>query len=79
MRDLTLISPAGLPDAQRFRQQAQAAGRPLIGASSLAFDPEASGYDDWAMLPYVHNPILPRLCVTSCATVPSLPFTPRTA
>ena len=54
--DLTLIFPAGLPGAQRFREQAQAAGRPLIGASSLAFDPAAGAYEDWAVLPFVHEP-----------------------
>ena len=54
--DLTLIFPAGLPGSQRYREQAQAAGRRLIGASSLAFDPASRAYDDWAVLPYVHEP-----------------------
>ena len=51
-----LVFPAGLPDAQRYRQEALAAGRQLIGASSLAFDPAASGYEQWARLPYAHEP-----------------------
>ncbi len=54
--DLTLVFPAGLPGAQRYREQAQAAGRSLIGASSLAFDPASGAYDDWVVLPYVHEP-----------------------
>lgn len=53
--DLTLIFPAGLPGAQRYREQAQAAGQHVMGASSLAFDPASGAYDDWATLPYVHE------------------------
>ena len=53
--DLTLVFPAGLPGSQRYREQAQAAGRRLIGASSHAF-PAAGAYEDRAVLPYVHEP-----------------------
>ncbi len=54
--DLTLVFPAGLPGSQRYREQAQADGRRLIGASSLAYDPASAAYEDWALLPYVHEP-----------------------
>lgn len=54
--DLTLIFPAGLPGSQRYRERAQAAGRKVMGASSLAFDPASRAYEDWAVLPYVHEP-----------------------
>ena len=53
--DVTLVFPAGLPGAQRYREQAQASGQQLIGASSLAFDPASGGYDTWATLPYIHE------------------------
>ena len=44
-----------MPDAHRFRQQARSTGRRLLGASSLAFDPAAREYEQWAWLPYVHQ------------------------
>ncbi len=50
-----MVFPAGLPGAQRFHEQARASGKHVIGASSLAFDPEAGAYDEWATLPYVHD------------------------
>jgi hypothetical protein len=59
--DKTLIFPASLPDAQHYREQAQAAGRRVLGASSLVFDPAAAAYEEWAHLPYVHEPDFVRL------------------
>lgn len=55
IRETVLVFPAGLPAAQAWRDQARAAGKRVIGASSLAFDPAAPSYDDWAFLPYVHD------------------------
>jgi cephalosporin hydroxylase len=55
-RDVVLVFPAGLPESQAFRRAAAATGHVLIGASSRAFDPEASAYHEWEYLPYVHEP-----------------------
>ena len=55
LNELTLVFPASMPDAQRYRQQARSTGRRLLGASSLAFDPAARDYEQWAWLPYVHQ------------------------
>ena len=54
--ELTLVFPAGMPGAERFREQACVDGRRLLGASSLPFDPASADYDDWVLLPYVHAP-----------------------
>jgi hypothetical protein len=53
--EVVLIFPAGLPDAQKFRAEAQARGQNVIGASSLTFDPAAQAYETWEFLPYVHD------------------------
>ena len=51
MVETILVFPAGLPDAQRFRAQAQARGARVIGASSLGFDAAAADYEAWETLP----------------------------
>jgi hypothetical protein len=50
-----LVFPAGLPDALRFRAEAEARGDTVIGASSLAFDVAQSSYAHWDFLPFVHD------------------------
>ena len=55
MVETILVFPAGLPDAQRFRAEAQARGAHVIGASSLGFDAAAADYEAWETLPYVHE------------------------
>jgi len=51
-----LVFPAGMAEACRFAEEAVARGRPVIGASSLAFDPARTLYADWAWLPYYDAP-----------------------
>jgi len=53
--EVVLVFPGGLPDAQRFRAEAQARGQTVIGASSLTFDPASQAYETWETLPYVHD------------------------
>lgn len=50
-----LVFPAGLPDALRFRAEAEARGDTVIGASSLAFDAAQKSYAHWDFLPFVHD------------------------
>lgn len=50
-----LVFPAGLPDALRFRAEAEARGDTVIGASSLAFDTAQGAYAHWDFLPFVHD------------------------
>jgi hypothetical protein len=70
--EIVLIFPAGLPDAQKFRAEAQARGQMVIGASSLTFDPAAQAYEAWEFLPYVHDKSfsarLGELVVRRCVT-----------
>ncbi|MCA3155894.1 MAG: class I SAM-dependent methyltransferase [Phenylobacterium sp.] len=56
---LTLVFPAGMPEAQRYRREAGAAAAGLLGASSLPNDPHAKDYTDWVHLPFVHDPSFP--------------------
>lgn len=53
--ETVLVFPCGLPDAVAFAAEARSAGKRVIGASSLRFDPAAVHYDDWHYLPYVHE------------------------
>ncbi|MFN3808131.1 class I SAM-dependent methyltransferase [Asticcacaulis sp.] len=55
MTGKVLVFPAGQPDGLRFREEASLRGQTVVGASSLAFDPVRELYDDWAILPYVHE------------------------
>lgn len=54
-----LVFPAGLPDALRFRAEAEARGDTVIGASSLAFDAAQASYAHWDFLPFVHDEAFP--------------------
>jgi hypothetical protein len=55
-----LVFPAGLPDALRFRAEAEARGDTVIGASSLAFDVAQGSYAHWDFLPFVHDEGFPQ-------------------
>lgn len=59
MSEIVLIFPAGVPDALKYRAEAAERGCHVVGASSLAFNPEAGRYDAWEYLPYVHAPEFP--------------------
>lgn len=59
MSETVLIFPAGVPDALKYQTEAAARGCHVVGASSLAFNPEADRYDAWEYLPYVHAPEFP--------------------
>jgi hypothetical protein len=56
MTETVLIFPAGVPDALKYRAEAAERGCRVVGASSLAWNPEADRYDAWEYLPYVHDP-----------------------
>jgi hypothetical protein len=51
-----LIFPAGHPGGEEGRAQALAEGRPVVGASSLDYDPARAGYEVWEQLPFVSDP-----------------------
>jgi len=53
MQKPILIFPAGMPKAVEFLERCRREGRPVVGASSLAFDPVRDGYEVWRHLPYV--------------------------
>lgn len=55
MTDTLLIFPCGMPESLKQRDRARLQGQTIIGASSLDFDPAATGYDVWEKLPYVHE------------------------
>lgn len=48
-----LIFPAGMPRAIDFLGKCQRDGQPVVGASSLAYDPAQVRYPAWLTLPYV--------------------------
>lgn len=52
----TLIFPAGMPESLNFLELARRRGEPVIGASSLAYDPVRGMYPAWVRLPYVTEP-----------------------
>ena len=54
--DTLLIFPAGYGDGPQRRAHAVALGVAVIGASSLASDPEAAHYERWVGLPHVTDP-----------------------
>jgi hypothetical protein len=54
--ETTLIFPAGMPDGLSYRERAEAAGRRVVGASSVADDPAQTLYGCWEALPYVNDP-----------------------
>lgn len=56
MTETTLIFPAGMPDGLAHRERTQAAGRRVVGASSVPDDPARAVYAEWAALPYVSDP-----------------------
>lgn len=56
MTETVLVFPAGTPDALKYRSEAVERGHRVVGASSLAWNPEAGRYDSWEYLPYVHDP-----------------------
>lgn len=51
-----LIFPAGMPRALEYLQKCLKEGRPVIGASSLGYDPSQEKYPAWVHLPYVTDP-----------------------
>ncbi len=53
--ETVLVFPCGLPDSVAYAAEARSAGKRVVGASSLRFDPAAVHYDDWHYLPYVHE------------------------
>jgi len=53
--ETVLVFPCGLPDSVAYAAEARSAGKRVVGASSLRFDPAAAHYDDWHYLPYVHE------------------------
>ncbi|CAN5174238.1 class I SAM-dependent methyltransferase [soil metagenome] len=55
MSETILVFPGGLPEALHFRAEAEARGAKVVGASSLKFDPAASAYKTWTLLPYAHR------------------------
>ncbi len=53
--ETVLVFPCGLPESVDYAEKARSAGKRVVGASSLRFDPAAVHYDDWHFLPYVHE------------------------
>ncbi|WP_443748599.1 class I SAM-dependent methyltransferase [Asticcacaulis solisilvae] len=53
--ETVLVFPCGLPESVDYAARAKSAGKRVVGASSLRFDPAAVHYDDWHFLPYVHE------------------------
>lgn len=51
-----LVFPAGMEASRRFARAARLAGRRVVGASSLAYEPARADYADWWTLPYVTEP-----------------------
>jgi hypothetical protein len=51
-----LVFPAGMPRSLTYLESAQAAGKTVIGSSSLGNDPVRERYPLWVRLPYVTSP-----------------------
>ena len=56
MTETTLIFPAGMTEGLTYRDRAEAEGRRVVGASSVANDPARALYPLWELLPYVNDP-----------------------
>ena len=48
-----LVFPAGMPASLAFAHEALRSGRRVLGASSLAHDPEREKYPEWTRLPWI--------------------------
>jgi hypothetical protein len=48
-----LVFPSAVEAADRFAQEAREWGRRVVGASSLATDPNAAKFDAWEQLPFI--------------------------
>ena len=51
-----LIFPGGMPRSLEFLRKCQRENRPVIGASSLGYDPARPQYPAWLHLPYITEP-----------------------
>lgn len=49
----TLIFPGGMPGSLTYLEQCRSSGRPVVGASSLSYDPNASQYGEWVRIPFL--------------------------